>query len=89
MLMLILFPRIGVPSFGISQAQAERHSEIIKIIFLGILIGLGSFFLYACVPTSKAVRSSQSNLFRSENYFVYVLQDNACSTGGIIFGRKR
>ena len=67
-------------SFGISQAQAERRSEITKIIFFCIFMGIGSLFFYSCVPTSTAVRSPENNLFRSEDYIVYMLQDNETST---------
>jgi len=66
-------------SLGISQAQAERRSEITRIIFLGVLMGIGSLFFYSCVPTSTAVRSPENNLFRSEDYIVYMLQDNQTS----------
>jgi peptidoglycan/xylan/chitin deacetylase (PgdA/CDA1 family) len=63
-------------AFGIFQAQAEWRSEITKIILLCILMGIVSLFLYSCVPTSMTVRSPESNLFRSEDYIVYMLQSN-------------
>ena len=42
-------------------------------------MGIGSLFFYSCVPTSTAVRSPENNLFRSEDYIVYMLQDNQTS----------
>jgi len=63
-------------SFGIAQTQAERRSEITKKILFFVLMGTGLLFFSSCVPTSTAVRSSGNNLFRSEDYIVYMLQDN-------------
>ena len=65
--------------FGIFQAQAERRSEITKILLLCIFMGIGSLFFYSCVPISTAVRAPENNLFRSEDYIVYMLQDNETS----------
>jgi peptidoglycan/xylan/chitin deacetylase (PgdA/CDA1 family) len=63
-------------SFGISQTQAERRTEITKIILLGVLMGICTLVFLSCVPTSTAVRSPDTNLFRSEDYIVFMLQDN-------------
>lgn len=66
-------------SFGISQAQVEWRQKITKIIFVCILLGIGSLFFYSCVPTTTAVKSPANKPFRSKDYIVYQLQDNETS----------
>jgi peptidoglycan/xylan/chitin deacetylase (PgdA/CDA1 family) len=63
-------------SFGLAKTQAERRSEIIKLLFLCIILGISSLASYSCAPTGAVGPSSENNLFRSEDYIVYMLQNN-------------
>ena len=63
-------------SFGLAQTQAERHSEIIKFLFFCIILGVISLVSYSCAPTGAVGPSPENNLFRSEDYIVYMLQNN-------------
>jgi len=63
-------------SFGLAQTQAERRSVIIKLLFLCIIWGISSLFSYSCAPTGAVGPSPENNLFRSEDYIVYMLQNN-------------
>lgn len=65
--------------FGLAQTQAERHSEIIKLLFLCIILGVISLVSYSCAPTGAVGPSPENNLFRSEDYIVYMLQNNETS----------
>ncbi len=63
-------------SFGLAQIQAERRSEILKLLFLCIIWGISSLVSYSCAPTAAVGPSPENNLFRSEDYIVYMLQNN-------------
>ena len=63
-------------SFGLAQTQAERRSEILKLLFLCIIWGISSLVSYSCAPTGAVGPSPENNLFRSEDYIVYMLQNN-------------
>ncbi len=65
---------IDMFSDGISQAQIQWRFEITKKILLCLLMGIGSLFFYSCAPSSTAVRFPENNLYRSQDYIVYVLQ---------------
>ena len=69
-------PRVDMFSFGLAQTQAERRSVIIKLLFLCIIWGISSLFSYSCAPTGAVGPSPENNLFRSEDYIVYMLQNN-------------
>jgi len=63
-------------SFGSAQTRAERCSEIIKLLLLCIIWGISSLVSYSCAPTGAVGLSPENNIFRSEDYIVYTLQNN-------------
>ncbi|MGD9302602.1 MAG: polysaccharide deacetylase family protein [Desulfobacterales bacterium] len=66
-------------SFGLSQTQAKRSSKLTTKITICLFLALALLSFYACVTTSTSVRTSENNLFRSDDYIVYMPQDNETS----------
>ena len=60
----------------IAQTQVDRLSEIPKFLLAYILIATSSLVSSSCTPTSKVIQLPEENLFRSEDYIVYRLQEN-------------
>jgi peptidoglycan/xylan/chitin deacetylase (PgdA/CDA1 family) len=63
-------------SFGLAQTQADRRSKIIKLLLLCIIWGISSLVSYSCATTGAVGSSPGNNLFRSEDFIVYMLQNN-------------
>ena len=63
-------------SFGSDQTQAEWRSEITKLLLLCIIWGINSLVSFSCAPTKAVGPSPDNNIFRSEDYIVYMLQNN-------------
>jgi peptidoglycan/xylan/chitin deacetylase (PgdA/CDA1 family) len=58
------------------QTQVDHLSKITKFLLFYILLATSSLAFYSCTSTSKVIRTPQKNLFRSEDYIVYGLQES-------------
>jgi peptidoglycan/xylan/chitin deacetylase (PgdA/CDA1 family) len=58
------------------KARANRHSYFFQILIFLVFLTIGSLFLSACASTPSTAPTSNTNLFRSEDYVVYQLQGN-------------
>ena len=63
-------------SFGLALSQAKRHFKIIERLFLCIMWAIFLLVSYSCAPTETVAPVLEANLFRSEDYIVYMLQNN-------------
>lgn len=74
-----------------SQSRADRRPNIHKVLFFLVILGISSFVFYACAPTRTATQSSNNNMFRSEDYVVYLLPDSEtpAELAGKFLGAKK
>ncbi len=63
-------------SFGLAQSRAKQHFKIIEHLLFCMMWGILSLVSYSCAPTETVAPSPDANLFRSEDYIVYMLQNN-------------
>jgi peptidoglycan/xylan/chitin deacetylase (PgdA/CDA1 family) len=63
-------------SFGLARLKAKRHFRIIEHLLICIVGGVFSLVSYSCAPTETVAPSPEAKLFRSEDYIVYMLQNN-------------
>ena len=54
--------------------RAERRSSVTRILMVFTLFVTGSLFLNACASTQATTSTSQTQLFRSDDYVVYQLK---------------
>lgn len=57
-------------------SRSDRCLKIHKILLFSIILGAASCFLCSCVPTRTPARPYKKNLFRSDDYIVYVMQNS-------------
>jgi len=60
----------------IVQIQANWRFKIHKFQLFFLLIGISVLVLYSCAPTRGVIQPPEKSLFRSEDYIVYLLQEN-------------
>jgi peptidoglycan/xylan/chitin deacetylase (PgdA/CDA1 family) len=60
----------------IGQTQVDHFSKITKFLLSYILLATSSLAFYSCASTSRVIRPPGKNLFRSEDYIVYGLQES-------------
>ena len=75
-LWLIMSRGVNLRRHVITQTQVDRLSKIPKFLLSYILIATSSLVFCSCASTSKVIQSPKKNLFRSEDYVVYRLQEN-------------
>lgn len=64
----------------IAQTQVVRLSKIPKFLLSYLLIATSSLVSYSCASTSRGIQPPEKNLFRSEDYIVYRVQESETPT---------
>jgi len=62
--------------FARTRGRGGPPSKILKSLFLHLLIVTSALVCYSCAPKSAVIQPPEKNLFRSEDYVVYRLEDN-------------
>jgi len=79
-LWFILSQGVNLRRNVIAQTQGDRLSKIPKFLLSCILIVTSSLVSYSCASTSRVIQPPKKNLFRSEDYVVYRLQESETPT---------
>lgn len=58
------------------ESRTDRFAKILKILLFSIMLGVGLLVFCSCAPTRAPAQPLKANLFRSEDYVVYVMQDS-------------
>jgi peptidoglycan/xylan/chitin deacetylase (PgdA/CDA1 family) len=62
--------------YFVAQTQADWRCKIIKDLIISMAISISLLALCSCAQISPMIQPSEKNLFRSEDYIVYLLQKN-------------
>ncbi|NIO21965.1 MAG: hypothetical protein GTN76_14855, partial [Candidatus Aenigmarchaeota archaeon] len=76
----IMSRRVNVRRHVIAQTQADRLSQIPKFLLFYVLIATILLVFSSCASTSRVIQPPKKNLFRSEDYIVYRLQESETPT---------
>jgi peptidoglycan/xylan/chitin deacetylase (PgdA/CDA1 family) len=75
-----------------AQTRTGRFSRICKSFLVFMLMGLGALIsLYSCVPTTTGIQSREKDVFRSDDYIVYKLEqrETPAALAGRFLGDER
>ena len=74
-----------------ARTRGGPPSKIPKSLFIPMLIIAIALACYSCAPKSAVIQPQEKNVFRSEDYIVYRLQENetAAELAETFLGERR
>jgi peptidoglycan/xylan/chitin deacetylase (PgdA/CDA1 family) len=62
--------------YPFARTRGGPPSKILRFLFLHLLIVTGALACHSCAPKRAVIQPQEKNVFRSEDYIVYRLQEN-------------
>ena len=58
------------------ESRTDQRSKIYRILLFSIILGISSFVFCSCASTPSSSQPVSKNLYRSDDYVVYMLRDS-------------